>query len=230
MKASKPLLLVLCLLLLSTQMFGDVLGATGGGFYAENGMINGTDNNYIAGQDAGGLFHFHNWFTFDLSGVTGPIASATLTLHSPAGVQGSGTYYVYAPTTDPSLLGTVADVGIYNDLASGPVLGSVTYECTAPTGPFGCVQDEYFTITLNATGVADVNAALGGMFVLSGDAVASDYIGGESFIFGYTDHAVGVGNTLTVAGATVPEPTSGFMTVAGMVGLVARLRRWGKRA
>src|SRR6188474_865495 len=65
-----------------------VIPHTDRGWYDNTGFHNPSNPNYVVGGDSFG--HYHNFFVFDLSGVTQPIASAKLMLFVPSALAGPG--------------------------------------------------------------------------------------------------------------------------------------------
>ena len=194
-----------------------------------------TNQNYITGQlnttsttDVG----FHSFFEFNgIPGLSGPIVSATLSLYNPAGgfssSQSSETLVIDQFTGNTSTLitaggnpggGTVT--GEYNALASGTVLGTQTVDATS--------DGTFVTITLNAAGIAFLNANSGNAFAfggflsgIPGGDVSSRYEFGGSNFTSPTD-----GNAyLTVVTATSPEPQTLLFVAPALLGLFLLRRK-----
>lgn len=91
---SAVLFVALCLCSAATAR-ADTVTVTAGdsGWFAANGFHNAASQNYIAGD----FDTYHNFFTFDLSTMSGTITGATLRLFNPLNPfgSGSGTYTLY---------------------------------------------------------------------------------------------------------------------------------------
>jgi len=80
------------------------------GWYDETGFHNPGNTNYVAGQIVlpGRLGLFHNFFVFDLSGVSGVISSASLEAFNPlvgyASPSGTETYTLFDVSTPAATL------------------------------------------------------------------------------------------------------------------------------
>ena len=63
------------------------LDATARGWHFANGTANGAaqNNNYAVGSAPIGFVEGHNWFGFDLAGVSGSVTAVTLLLTNPPG-------------------------------------------------------------------------------------------------------------------------------------------------
>lgn len=144
-----------------TTTVGNFFVATSSsGWWDSEGAHDQTNPNYIAGECCG--TNHNNFFTFDLSSVTGSVLSASLTLNS-YGVTGPGPldyslFDITSPLSDVRATGN--DLNIYNDLMSGPIYGSFSYSHAD--------QSEIRSIALNGTGINALNSALGGEFGIGG--------------------------------------------------------------
>lgn len=183
---------------------------------------------------------WHIYWVFALPTGTDPITSATFDL-KPRAFFGDGTSETVnftEFTLSPSLLSTAYAAGsatgesVYNALGSGASYGQLSVQpsdalinCQLPTCPAQPGNTLFFQF--NSTGLADINANLGGLFVVGA------YLSPSSST--PTDNAVGVQfNFLNVAGpisqldlASAPEPSpASFFAIAGFAALVyRRLRR-----
>src|ERR1700722_11596599 len=131
--------------------------------------------NYQAGFDGfnnNPLSEVRNYFAFDLSDLTGPIMSATLTIPSnPFGigyVKTSGTDSITYTNWDVStsvddLVAGTNGPSIFADLGGGEKFGSTLI------GP----DDLVTTVTLDAAALEDISAAEGKEFAIGGSAMAT---------------------------------------------------------
>ncbi len=182
---------------------------------------------------------WHIYWVFALPTGTGPITSATFDL-APRAFFGDGsseTVNFTEFTLSPSLLSTAYAAGsatgesVYNALGSGASYGQLSVQpsdvllgCQVPTCPAQPGNTLFFQF--NSTGLADINAHLGGLFVVGA------YLSPSSS--DPTDNAVGVQfNFLNVAGpvsqldlTSAPEPApASLIAIAGLAALVYRRLR-----
>lgn len=219
---------LLCLFTVSAWADTLTVDTSDRGYYYDSDFSDTTNKNYLTGQISGdvGATGFHSFFAFDaLSGLSGPIVSATLNLYNP--VAG------YSSTQPTELLnisgfsGNVATLvgggtvsGEYNALASGSLYGSQSVS-SANDGSF-------ISFTLNADAIAYLNANSGSAFAFGG------YLGGLNnsdtrFVFGGSNFlsAADGDTTLTIVTAStspVPEPKTTGLAVIGLLALLKRYR------
>ena len=128
------------------------------GWVFANGIANGraAANNTFTGWGAD-TSDVNSWFGFDLSTVSGTIIAAELLLDVDDYVSpdASETLVLRHVATLAGQLGTVDSVAHFNDLMTGTIFGSRTFTDADP----GHLR----AIPLNAAGVADVDAAIGGI-------------------------------------------------------------------
>lgn len=136
---------------------------TDSGWYDSNFSHNAGNKNYIVGTCCG-KENFNNYFTFDLSSVTGTVLSASLKLQSYS-VNSNLTYQLFdvlSPLSTVKSSGTNSSV--YYDLMSGANFGSYAFN----TG----MNNTFQNIQLNATGISALNNAVGGDFAIGGTVAA----------------------------------------------------------
>src|SRR5258706_6434022 len=146
------------------------INASDSGNYSDSGSHSLGDLEYVAGWDNEGL---HNYFVFDLSGLSGTIASATLHAYNPnvcepncsyTGGYDSGnaseTYNLHEVLIPAALVtNSLLNPAIYTDLGDGTSFGSYNASL-ADNGAF-------IDIPLNAAGLASAQTFVGiGSFVL----------------------------------------------------------------
>ena len=134
------------------------------GWFRNDGIHFGGNTNYIAGYcfSCAGFF-YHDYFSFDLSQVTG-VTTASFTVYTFDISQDAGIYLLYGTSLSPSDVASLedwADVGKYDALVAGPLLGSIA---VSPGDSFTNV-----TVALDADGIAWLNANAGKQIVLGGD-------------------------------------------------------------
>ncbi|QDU41480.1 PEP-CTERM motif protein [Maioricimonas rarisocia] len=204
------------------------LSATDSGWYRDDGFHQSTNENYIAGTEHS--IH-RNFFTFDLSSVSGTIVGATLRLENP-----NNGYYYFPPGPDPSPSYALFDVttpvatltaahsagpagvAVYDDLGTGASYGSVSVNSSSN----GTIVE----ISLGASAISDLNAAIGADFAIGGALPPST---GFNYIFGSTSPGAFTKElTLETSSVSpVPEPSSLALFSIGtaMTGLGAARRR-----
>jgi hypothetical protein len=181
-----------------------------------------------------------SYWVFDLPTGTGPITSATfdLTPHEFFGDNSTETVNFTAFALSPSILTTayapnnLTGISIYDSVLSGTPFGQLSVQPSdalldCQVVPCASQPGNLLSFQFNSTGLADINADLGGVFVIGA------YLSPSSSIPTYD--AVGVQfNFLNFAGpvsqldlTSVPEPNSASLfAIAGFAALVfRRIRR-----
>jgi hypothetical protein len=176
------------------------LDATDHGWYDGAGEHFPDNVNYLVGDTLSLGRDVHDFFVFDLSGITRTITAAklALTLPSAAGYNSgdpSENFELHDVTTSiPMLINGTGGVAAYADLGSGTVFGSRTIT----RADSGTVVE----ITLNSSGIAALDAAPG-FIALGGSLTTLDAATNNEFIFGNT-HLVETITQLRLALGHVP--------------------------
>lgn len=128
-----------------------VVQVTNSGWYREDAWHIPSNENYIAGYCANcGGYLYNNFFVFDISGVTAPVTSATLTLDSfDVAAPLQYTLVDYTGNVD-TLLNSSSDAGIYADLGTGVTYGGDLVSTSYTTKSFA----------LNGAFLTNLNAAI----------------------------------------------------------------------
>jgi large repetitive protein len=195
---------------------------TSRGWYDQTGFRWPNNLNYLVGYNGN---TYRDFFVFDLSGVSQPIASAKLALYVPsATVHGydspdpSENYELHDVDTPVAALIAGASTSAFDDLGSGLVYGSRSVAAAD--------QDSVIEIPLNFSAIAAINATHG-LFAIGGSltTITGNPLHHE-FVFGNSD-SDGDGTTglrLTF----VPEPTSA--TLVGCAAMICGMQRSRKRS
>ena len=208
-----------------------VLNTSDRGYYYDYDFNEPTNKNYLTGQigDGSTATGFHSFFSFDaLSGLNGPIVSATLSLYNPDGgydsTQASETLTIGSFSGDVATLnggGTVS--GEYAALGSGTVFGTQSVSAAD--------DNKFVDITLNADAIAFLNANGGSAFAFGGYLAGIPANDGDSrFVFGGSAFIVSndsntVLTLVTNPVSAVPEPRVAFLLIPGMLGVIAAANR-----
>jgi hypothetical protein len=197
------------------------------GYYYNYDQYVATNPSYLTGQinvGSGTIDGYHSFFAFNaLTGLNGPITSATLGIQEPSGgyssTQTSETLTLTAvPTGDVSTLATDGThSGYYNLLASSPTVGTAT----VTSADNGTTID----ITLNATGISYLNSSIGSQFAFGGflSSIPPDSTD-TRFIFGGSENLPVTSTELTVTTSPVPEPGTLSLGCLGLLAIVGVLR------
>lgn len=209
-----------------------VIQQTTRGYITESGHRNPTILNYGVGDLrssacdlvlAGCVSDARNFFVFDLSSVTEPIASAELVLQVPSQFPGPSQGYT---SPDPSenfelhdvvtplatLVNGTGGVAAHADLGSGTIYGSRTMTA-ADNG-------HIVVITLNANAIAALNAATG-LIGLGGSLTTLDAAANEEYTFGFTSFLSISDLRLTL----VPEPSTSVLCLVGVATALMRRKQ-----
>ena len=156
------------------------LNAVDSGWWDSTGYHDSTNKNYAAGRSGG--IDLHDYFVFDLTSVTNPIASAQLDLLNPAGGYTSPapteTYSVFDASTPVSSVEAdgVGETAIFDDLGSGTNFGAQTVSAAD--------DDEIVPVTLNAAAVSSLNSSRGTQVAVGG-ALTTLAGTDDQVVFGY---------------------------------------------
>ncbi len=187
------------------------------GFY--NNGTTMTPQNYASGWFVGGTSEeLRDFFSFDLSPVSGTITSATLVLSMPASGYASSdpfeTFTLFDVSTSVLTLNAhTPSAAIFADLGAGTVYGSINIPSSSP--------NTNVQIPLNAAGIAFLNShhgtiALGGAVTSSTNGPVSEAVFNASGSFGTQQ--------LSLEVTPAPEPTSGILLASAGLALLRRRR------
>ncbi len=185
--------LIAILAVASIPAQGTTLEAVDAGFYNQDGNHSPSLTNYSAGKPAASAIRENrNFYVFDLSGISSPVTSATLTIYCPSDPPDSGdgyksqdpseTYTLFEVTTDITTLvtGGTGLTGVFDDLGGGIEYGMVDMSA-ADNGVM-------VSIPLNAGALGSLNAAAGGLWAVGGAVTTLDPR--IQIVFSYTNDSM----------------------------------------
>jgi hypothetical protein len=112
------------------------------------------NDNFIVGDSGLGII-LHNYFTFDISALSGQtVTGLVLNIQNPGLNDVSATYFLHDVSTDPYALAAkdnAPNAAIFSDLETGKLYGQQLIPL---------VNDPQYWIPLNAFATADLNAAI----------------------------------------------------------------------
>ncbi len=195
--------------------FADVFVSdnTSSGWYDQTGLNDSGNLNYYSGDLDGQL---NDYFTFDLSGVSGTIVSATFNVYSWY-VSGTGTYSIYTTDLTPSQVGGGCSGcgATYDDLTSGSLIGSIN---VAPAN-----INSVLTIDFDAAGLSWLTANEGMGIVLGGSE--PEPLGSYNAVFSDSHFVASNNLTITTAASAVPEPVSILLLGSAVLAVIAVTRK-----
>jgi hypothetical protein len=227
LQIAKPTTLVIAVLSIAASVSGaaatTVINSYASGFYQNTGGTPSLGSTNIIEDSTR-----NNYFAFDLSGVSGTVTGAKLTIFGGNGffsfnstTPATVTYSIYDVSTNiGALTGHSAGAAAFTDLGSGSVFGSTSIAVTSTT--FGSMPQ----LEIDLSGALnDIAAALGGLFALGG---GSNLVSNQGFLWisSTRDPAA----QLTLETTPIPAALPLFASVFGGGGLVAWRRRRKSRA
>lgn len=200
-------------------------GVDNQGWWSDVADNDDANDNYVVGwvSEFGTSADYRNFFTFDLSSLTGTVSSARLEVvrYSYSSPDAAERYTLFDVSTDAATLNdnTGTNAAIFADLGSGTSYGSHLIASYPPSnaGLLG--------FDLNAAGVADINAAAGGFFSIGGalqDLTRPPNV--NELITGASGGA-GIQRLILEVDAAAPEPATLALLGLGLAALGARGRR-----
>ncbi|MEM9176801.1 MAG: PEP-CTERM sorting domain-containing protein [Myxococcota bacterium] len=166
-----------------------------------------------------------NYHTFDLSGLSGTITTATLRVWADVGAYDSSAAFetigLFEVATASSVLddptsNPTAAAGVFNDLGTGTSYG--TFDVTAAD------DASYVDVTLNAAAIAALNAAVGsGSWSVGGALQTIDGTYGgpisERVLKNDSSTASEPPAQLVFTGTVVPEPSTALLLFGGLAAM-----------
>ncbi len=134
---------------------------TDSGWFTSLGEHDAGNTNYFSGCDSCSPL-YANYFSFDLSALTGTVTSASFIVDAYT-VTNPGIFDIFATSLTPAEVNSsnsYSDPSIYTDIVTAPVIGSLLI------GPGD--SDTFVTVSLNSAGLSWLQANEGNGVVLGG--------------------------------------------------------------
>jgi hypothetical protein len=211
--------------LVSLSTHAEILSAVDQGWYDDTGFHNPSNPNYLAGTDYTFALHeYRNFFVFDLSAFNGHVATATLRLTNPHALSfdSSETFALFDVSTSvAALTGGTGGLAAFADLGSGTSYGSVDVDY-----PNGSSQTNPVDVSLNAAGLAYLNANLGGIVAFGGalTTLVRDELALWQNMFGDTTNPDCCTPQLILSPSPIPIPPAVWLfgSALGVMGVMRR--------
>lgn len=179
-----------------------------------NGLANpgSSNDNYLSTPSR------RNYFSFDLSSVSGTVVSATLEVRRYDTDPGA-TLELFDVSTSAVALAQrqIIDNAIYNDLGTGTSYGSFL----AIAG----LSEDIMSFTLNAAALIDINATLGSFFSIGGQSSNGIHFGSSNEEPGNAGPTTNSIQQLVLVTVPIPEPGTLPLLGLGLAGIGFAQRR-----
>jgi len=175
------------------------------------------NGNFYTGMYGGDHTEGRSFFVFDLTGVSGPITTASIQLQMPPAGYGSSdpseTFAIFDYLLSPTgLQSAPITAGGFADLGTGTQFGSVNLTPAS--------QGTVVVINLNAAGITAITNALGGKFAVGGAVTTlSGQTANDEAVFGSTLNTATVQLVLNPPLPGTPVPPSVMLVGIGLVAL-----------
>ena len=169
------------------------------GWIESTGLHGSNNQNYIVGTLITGKYN--NYAVFDLRGFANLVTSAVITINTASISNGPVTYSLFDTNASLGTLdadrapGDAGGIALFADLASGNTYGSRVYSAAD--------ANQFRSISLNGSALADIQKAVGGQFALGG--------------------------TLEPIATAVPEPSTWLLLMMGFGAVGFSLRQRNRR-